>query len=342
MPLGSIMSSASSNAGAWFTRLEPVASPEEPRRADDPRLGECVTFWCEGQPDLWSRRPVLLGFPQDEGIRRNRGRPGAAAAPTAIRSWLYRLTPWDAIHDADLAALQLLDLGDVRIAGDLEESQQALAEVVAAILTAEAVPIVLGGGHETAYGHYLGYVRAGRQTAILNLDAHLDVRPLLEGRGHSGSPFRQALEHPTQPLSGNRYVVLGAQPHAVSREHRRYVCDKGGVIRYAPEIGDRLEAIFRSECDRLALGSSIYVTLDCDVVQSADVPGVSAPNPLGLCGRSVVACAAAAGVCPAVSSFDLVEINPTFDREGQSARWAALAVWHFLRGLAQRRSGFST
>jgi formiminoglutamase len=330
------MSNASSSAGAWYTRLEPATPPVEPRRADDPRLGETVSFWRAGVPPLWPGRPVLVGFPQDEGVRRNRGRAGAAAAPAAIRPWLYRLTPWDALHEVDLAALNLLDMGDVRIGGDLEESQQSLAEAIAALLTAEAVPIVLGGGHETAYGHYLGYVRAGRQTAIVNLDAHLDVRPLIEGRGHSGSPFRQALEHPTQPLPGNRYVVLGAQPHAVSREHQRYVCDNGGVIRYAPEVGEDLEAIFRRECERLAANSSVYVTLDSDVVQMADVPGVSAPNPLGLSGRPVVACAAAAGACPAVSSFDLVEINPTFDRDDQSARWAALVLWHFLGGLARR------
>jgi arginase family enzyme len=31
-----------------------------------------------------------------------------------------------------------------------------------------------------------------------------------------------------------------------------------------------------------------------------------------------------------VTSFDLVEINPRFDRDGQSARWAALAIWYFM------------
>jgi len=39
-----------------------------------------------------------------------------------------------------------------------------------------------------------------------------------------------------------------------------------------------------------------------------------------------------------VSSFDLVEINPSFDRDGQSARWAALTIWHFLSGLGRRSS----
>jgi formiminoglutamase len=331
------MSSASSSADEWFSKLEPTSPPEFARRADDPRLGECVEFWRHGVPSLRPGRPVLVGFPQEEGVRRNGGRPGAAAAPAAIRHWLYRLTPWDGLHDIDLTALGLLDVGDVRVTADLEESQRALAEAIAAIVTAGAVPIVLGGGHETAYGHYLGYVRAGREVAILNLDAHLDVRPLLDGLGHSGSPFRQALEHPTQPLRGDRYLCLGAQPHAVSREHRNYIRDKGSVLRWCSEVHNRLGESFVQECERLSAGgSSIYVTLDSDVVRQADVPGVSAPNPLGLSGNEVVACAAIAGACASVSSFDLVEINPSFDRDGQSARWAALTIWHFLTGLARR------
>ena len=44
-----------------------------------------------------------------------------------------------------------------------------------------------------------------------------------------------------------------------------------------------------------------------------------------------------AGQSPGVASFDLVEINPRLDRDGQSARWAALVVWNFLVGLARRR-----
>jgi formiminoglutamase len=334
------MSSASSSAGAWYTRLEPEEPHDAPRRPDDPRLGECAEFWREGVPPLRPGRPVLVGFPQDEGVRRNRGRPGAADGPAAIRHWLYFLTPHDAPRDTDLAALDLLDLGDVRIDGDLEASQQALAEVVAAVLTAGAVPIVLGGGHETAYGHYLGYVHAGREVAIVNLDAHLDVRPLRDGLGHSGSPFRQALEHLTHPLRGDRYVCLGAQPFAVSREHQSYVESRGGVIRWAsrPNVRGLLGSLFLRQAERLAAGGCpVYVTLDSDVVGQADVPGVSAPNPLGLSGRAVAACAAVAGEHPAVSSFDLVEINPSLDRDGQSARWAALAVWHFLAGLVRRR-----
>jgi formiminoglutamase len=270
-------------------------------------------------------------------VRRNHGRPGAAEAPREIRRWLYRLTPWDGAQDADLSRLGLLDLGDLRIDKDLEATQAALGEVVGALLLTGAVPIVLGGGHETAYGHYLGYVRARQPVGIINLDAHLDVRPWLLGRGHSGSPFRQALEHPDQPLRGDRYVCLGAQPSSASREHALYVRGKGGTIRWAAEVRGRLLESFTRECERLVgTGCPVHVTLDSDVVRAADVPGVSAPNPLGLPGEEVAACARLAGASPAVSSFDIVEINPSLDPDGRSTRWAAVAVWHFLAGLTRR------
>jgi formiminoglutamase len=300
-----------------------------------------VEFWSGDPAALVVRRPVLVGFPQDEGVRRNHGRPGADEAPREIRHWLYRLTPWDGTQDADLASLRPLDLGDLRRGGvagnDLEATQAALGEVVGALLLAGVVPIILGGGHETAFGHYLGYVRAQLPVGIINLDAHLDVRPWQLGQGHSGSPFRQALEHPDQPLRGDRYVCLGTQPFSASREHAAYLRRKGGVIRWAPEVRGRLREAFTQECERLAaLGCSVHVTLDGDVVRAADVPGVSAPNPLGLSGEEVAACARAAGESTAVSSFDLVEINPRLDRDGQSTRWAASAVWHFLTGLTRR------
>jgi len=52
----------------------------------------------------------------------------------------------------------------------------------------------------------------------------------------------------------------------------------------------------------------------------------------------VAACTRLAGSLAAVSGLDMVEINPAVDRDGQSARWAALAVWNFLVGVASRRS----
>jgi formiminoglutamase len=332
------MPGASSSEVAWFGRLEP-AQPLASlvQRADDPRLGEIIEPWQGDPAALRPGRAVIVGYPQDEGVRRNQGRPGAAEAPDAIRHWLYRLTPWDAESDGDLALQPPLDLGNLRVNGDLEQTQQALAEVLAEVFRCGGMPIVLGGGHETAYAHYLGYVAAGRAVGILNVDAHLDVRPCREGQGHSGSPFRQALEHPTQPLPGERYVCLGAQPHSVSRHHWRYARERGCVVRWRHEMQPGLAKYFEEARDRLASGGcQVYVTLDADAVQASDVPGVSAPNPAGLPGAQVLCCARLAGRSPAVSSLDLVEVNPRFDRDHQSVRWAALVVWNYLIGLSLR------
>ncbi len=284
---------------------------------------------------------MLIGFPQDEGVRRNGGRVGAAEAPREIRRWLARLTPWDCASDTDLRANPPLDLGDVRVEGDLEETQRALGEVVAAVLASGAVPVVLGGGHETAYGHYLGYVAAGVPVGIVNVDAHLDVRPLIGGKGHSGSPFRQALEHPDAPLPGNRYACLGVVPHNLSREHWDYVRGRGAIIEAASEATDCLYDSAAEAIDRFAgEGCSTYLSLDADAVRASEVPGVSAPNADGLLAEDVIHLAHYAGRRSAVASLDLVEINPRFDRDGQSARWAALVLWNFLVGLARRREDF--
>jgi formiminoglutamase len=332
------MSGASSSAAAWSTHLEPPHRVEDLfRRPDDPRLGEIIAAWNGDVAALTAGRAVLIGFPQDEGVRRNHGRPGAAEAPHEIRQRLFRLTPYDGPTDTDLTGAPPLDLGNIRVRGSLEESQQALGAVVAAVLERGAVPVVLGGGHETAYGHYLGYAALRRKVGIINLDAHLDVRPCPDGRGHSGSPFRQAMEHVEFPLPGSCYVCLGAEPSAVAREHLQYVQTRGGTVWWAGHLPTDLELSYVGARDLLTkTAGQVYVTLDADVVAAAAVPGVSAPNPNGLSAAEVLGCVRVAGRSPAVSSFDLVEINPRLDPDGRSTRWAALAIWNFLMGVAER------
>ena len=77
----------------------------------DPRLGERT---ARGWDRLAGAEAVLVGCPQDEGVRRNKGRVGAAQAPAEIRRALYRY-PVSEAHEG----LGLVDLGDVRIAAAL-------------------------------------------------------------------------------------------------------------------------------------------------------------------------------------------------------------------------------
>jgi formiminoglutamase len=335
------MSGESSSPAAWWSGLEPAAADLVRGRGDaeDPRLGDVARRWEGGSPHLRPGQPVLIGFPCDEGVRRNGGRPGAARAPDAIRSFLYRLTAWDGHAAVDLAELGFLDLGNVRVGSDLEQAQRRLGDAVAGALQAGAVPVVLGGGHETTFGHFLGYARAELDLAIVNVDAHLDVRPYPAG-GHSGSPFRQAMEHPQRPLRPGRYAVLGARGQSVARGHAEFVARQQGRVHWLPDTppAEWLSTAFAAELDRVrADAGALLLSVDADAFRQADVPGTSAPSPVGLAGDDWPRLAYRAGSEPEVRSIDLVEVNPAFDTDGQTARWAALGVRQFLVGLARRR-----
>lgn len=334
------MSGKSSSPAGWWSVLEPAPANLFRGRGDpeDPRLGEVVRRWDGGPCQFRPGQAVLIGFPYDEGVRRNHGRPGAALAPTVVREQLYRLTTWDPLAQVDLATLETWDLGNLWTEADVAAAQELLGKVVAELLAAGVVPIILGGGHETVFGHYLGYVGAGVECGILNVDAHVDVRPFPQGP-HSGSPFRQAIEHPAQPVKAGRYVVFGAQRQSVSQAHERYVQDHQGWIHWLEADGSfkKVAATFGEELDRLGRESgALLVSVDADAFRQADVPGVSAPGPFGLEGRLFPEIAFRAGANPRVRSLDLVEINPHFDRDGQTARWAAGGLRQFLVGLATR------
>jgi formiminoglutamase len=300
--------------------------------AEDPRVGQLLGRGLAGRR---SARAVILGFPTDEGVRRNGGRPGAAAAPMEIRRLLYRLTP-DAANPAPFVELlrHTLDLGDLVTSSDLEADQERLGDAVADVLDAGAFPIVLGGGHETAFGHFLGYVKAGRAVTLLNWDAHADVREPAEGRGHSGSPFRQALLHPSR--LARRYLVAGLLPQSVAAAHVDFVRSrKGDAVWRSALTPARVRAIYKG------LRAPVQASFDIDAVDQAFAPGVSAPAAGGLPPDLWLEAAFEAGRTAAVSSFDLVETNPTFDRDHQTARLAALTIWALLRGLATRGGGGS-
>ena len=294
---------------------------------DDPRLGDLLgTALSNAAPAA-----VIVGFPCDDGVRRNGGRPGAAEGPTALREELYRLTPDPETLDAFTSLVaRTADLGDLRLSGDLSVDQHALASTLAPHLERNAFAIVLGGGHETSYGHFLAYVSAGRAVSVLNWDAHADVRPLVDGEGHSGSPFRQAISHPSGICRS--YTVAGLLPHATSRAHVEFLQDYGAAAVWRREVTvERLRALYAEAAE------PVMASFDLDALDAAYAPGVSAPATGGLTPELWLEAAYLAGRTPALTSLDVVELNPRLDRDRQTAALAAATVWWALKGLAERR-----
>jgi formiminoglutamase len=308
-----------------MTRIRPPSVAGTETAPNDPRIGRLLGTRL-GRDE--APRVVMLGFPSDEGVRRNGGRVGAAEGPGAIRNALYRLPPDPRFPRFEELLGRTRDLGDLEVLGDVESDQRNLGAAVSPYLERGTFVIVLGGGHETSYGHFLGYVAAGRRVEILNWDAHADVRELKEGRAHSGSPFRQAIEDPSGTC--RRYSVAGLQPHAVARAHLDFVAQHGRAIWRDEVTLGSIAQIYREA------GTPMLVSFDLDAVTEAEAPGVSAPNPGGLTSDLWLAAAYGAGRSAAVASADVVELNPSVDRDGQTARLAALTVWWLLRGCTER------
>src|SRR5699024_1482369 len=123
-------------------------------------------------------------------VKRNQGRQGAAEAPDKIRKELAKL-PYRFNHKPSL-----IDVGTVACEEDRMEAAQAeLGDHIYTLMQKQLTPIIVGGGHETLYGHYLGIrkqIGHDRTLGIINIDAHFDLRH--DEQPSSGTMFRQILE----------------------------------------------------------------------------------------------------------------------------------------------------
>ena len=128
---------------------QPPASGSWQGRADGEEPG--LLRWHQVvQPVDLSRNPLpslaagqkgiaFLGFASDEGVRRNKGRTGAAEGPAALRKACSNFPLHFSGHP--LADAGTITCGD----GRLEMSQEALASTVNHILEAGYLPVVFGG-----------------------------------------------------------------------------------------------------------------------------------------------------------------------------------------------------
>lgn len=273
--------------------------------------------------------PVLIGFACDVGVRRNQGRAGAAAGPAAIRRSLGNL--------AFPPSQRAFDLGDVVAVGDeLEAAQDELAGLVAWVLERGGSPLVLGGGHEVAWGSHQGLLRSlaaatAARVGVVNFDAHFDLRDPRPTPG-SGSPFRQIAERCADDARPFEYKVIGVNPSAntsalfdyARSQNVSWHSDVECCDRYFERLMDQLEAFVRRV-------THLHVSVCLDVFPACRAPGVSAPAALGVepafvirCLRELRTLAERHGVRWALA--EVAELNPSFDEAHRTAALAARLV----------------
>jgi formimidoylglutamase len=265
---------------------------------------------------------VVIGCPQDHGVLRNQGRPGAAEAPAAIRSIFYRLKPPEGANE-----IRLIDLGDVQVDGVLEDIHFRLQSVVAYSLAAGKSVIVLGGGNDISFADGAALAETFGEIVCLNLDAHLDIRK--SPSRNSGTPYRNLLDQDL--IKPTNLFEVGIQPWANSSHYLDEARNLGIHIKTLGEIhktqGDPWDLIANLPHLPLLAG------LDMDCVRSSDAPGASAPSPVGFSAEEILAFVDRVREHPAATVFEISEVNPVFDLDSCTSRLAALAVYTFLYGL---------
>jgi len=284
---------------------------------------------------------ALIGFCCDAGVARNQGRIGAADGPAALRAALSN-SAWH-------GSAAVFDIGDLVCEGDqLEAAQAQLAEQVSAALMQNRLPVIVGGGHEMAFGSWLGlrtYLQRcqdenignkvnadiGREiprVGILNLDAHFDLRA--GERGSSGTPFRQIADDCKALGWAFHYGCLGVAPLSntaalFERANNLGVwwrTDRQMEPMHLPEIHGQLSE-FLARCDLL------YLSICLDVLPAAIAPGVSAPAAAGVQLAVLESIIDAAIACGKLKICDIAELNPRFDIDARTAKVAARLVAKF-------------
>jgi formiminoglutamase len=286
------------------------------------RIHQCIKPWNEDSPP----GVCLLGFACDEGVRRNQGRVGAAEGPTALRKALANLA-WDKDHI-------LYDAGDVRCTdGDLEAAQDELGNLVASLIRQGQRPITLGGGHETAWGSFLGLTEArpDSKIGVINLDAHFDLRE--SPVPHSGTPFRQMAAWYRERGRPFHCICLGIAEQSNTKAAFRAAQDFGVASKLDNcTAAWSLRPFEMWEGDRLIDEMDyIFLSIDLDVLPRNVMPAVSAPSACGVPFDTVEGLIDFVALTGKLSVADVVEFNPRFDRDGLAARTAARLIWTMAR-----------
>ena len=257
----------------------------------------------------------------------------ATSTPDAIREALARYSTWSFTDHVDLAEhVAAVDYGNVADP-DGVDGDRRVAEAVGAFDGGLDFKIFLGGDNSVTWkamravtgGDFTGY-------GLVTLDAHLDVRDGVS----NGSPVRQLLE---AGLDAKHVVQVGLADFSNSAPYAKRVHDAGTwvISRDSIRHGSIDEAAVRAVQLASVGGRKVYVDIDMDAADRAEVPGCSAAAPGGLSADEMRRFVRIVATNAAVCAIDVTEIDVERDAIDQrTVRLGALLVLEALAGLRRR------
>lgn len=225
---------------------------------------------------------VLLGLPEDIGVKANFGRVGTASA---FHSTLKSLVNFQ--HNKFCKGRELIALGEINFSEEMEiasnldatikedrkqlfklveKIDKEVSHIICNIIKTGKIPIIIGGGHNNAYGNIKGLALAkGKSVNAINFDAHTDFR-IMEGR-HSGNGFTYAFEDGFL----KKYFIFGLHENFVSKSVFHTLKSISERVKYNTyeEIAVRKEKSFSTELTtalKFVGDTSFGLELDLDAI----------------------------------------------------------------------------
>lgn len=245
---------------------------------------------------------------------------------------------WAEHWDFDLGGT-LLNGRDFKVAdlGDLtttEEDGQANRELIkratADCVSANAVPIMIGGDDSTPIPFIEGLAEVGPVT-VIQVDAHIDWRNERNGETHG---YSSTMKRASEMEHVERIIQFGARGIGSARETEVQDARRWGakIVTAREVLAKGVEAAL-SECPK---GTQFVLTYDCDGFDAGIMPAVMAPTPGGLTYTHGIDLIAAAASIGKIAGFDIVEFVPERDLNGVAALTAARMVANVIGTLARQ------
>ena len=266
----------------------------------------------------------IISVPFDYGIKLVGGRPGARFAPEQILKELKK---------------KIKNINNVKIKpvkNNVLKTHERVTKKVSEILKKGSFPIVIGGCHDISFASgkaaYLKFKKVGQ----INIDAHYDVRPVIDGKITSGTPFRRLLDE--KFLNGKHFVEMGVHSPRCLPEHYQYLMENRATVMKLENINKlglekSLKKAF-SISDKNTFAT--VFDIDIDGVMSRYAPGCSAPGKVGFTKKQILKAAYLAGKNKKVKLFNLMEVSPVYDIDNKTVKLASEIIINFIKGFNER------
>ena len=313
-------------------------------RGHQPAFAGITTFlkapYVEDVHQLSGHDVAVVGAPFDGGTTY---RSGARWGPQAIR----RISAHYDSYCLDLAVdlqeeLDLVDAGDVFvIPSNIEKTFDQIDRAVSWIVGQGVFPVILGGDHSIGYPDVRGLAsHIDGNIGIVHLDRHIDIQERdMDERMHT-TPWFHATNIPNIPSANLVQVGIGGwygsrQGLRMARERRTTVLTIGDI----EDVGiDRAAELALELATNDA--STIFLSLDIDVVDPGFAPGTGSPEPGGLTPREMLRFIRIIAREAPLCAMEVVEVAPPYDSAEITSLLACRAILDVLGTLvAEGRLG---